>query len=88
MTCRTTGAGQWVEPRRRFRNRRLELSSFRHCEGAFSYAWIKTHILNISAFRNIRAPKLTGAPDLVLPPASAFFALGLFAWAKARKTAE
>ncbi len=49
---------------------------------AFSYAWIKAHVLDIWALGKVRLPELTGVPDLVWFGAVALFATGLFAWAE------
>lgn len=49
---------------------------------AFSYAWIKAHILDVWALGKVRLPELTGVPDLVWFGSVALFAIGLFAWAE------
>ncbi len=54
---------------------------------AFSYAWIKAHILDVWAFGKVRLPELTGVPDLAWFGVVALFAIGLFTWVERRSAA-
>ncbi len=54
---------------------------------AFSYAWIKAHILNVWAYGKIRLPELTGIPDLVWFTAVGVIAVALFVWVERRSVA-
>jgi len=47
---------------------------------AFSYAWIKAHILDVWAMGKVRLPELTGVPDLAWFALVAILAVALFAW--------
>jgi hypothetical protein len=51
---------------------------------AFSFSWIKAHILNVWALGKVRLPQLTGAPDLVWLLGLAVLALAFFFWLERR----
>ncbi|MGO8737290.1 YeeE/YedE thiosulfate transporter family protein [Rhodoblastus sp.] len=51
---------------------------------AFSFSWIKAHILNVWALGKVRLPELTGAPDLVWLLGLAAVSLAVFAWLERR----
>ena len=51
---------------------------------AFSYGWIKAHILNVWAYGKIRLPEITGVPDLVWFGAVGIIAVALFIWVERR----
>jgi hypothetical protein len=45
---------------------------------AFSFAWVRDHILNVWALGKIRLPDVTGIPDLAWFAALVVIALGVF----------
>jgi uncharacterized protein len=47
---------------------------------AFSFSWIKAHILNVWALGKVRLPELTGVPDIIWLAGVAAFSLALFVW--------
>jgi uncharacterized protein len=51
---------------------------------AFSFSWIKAHILNVWALGKVRLPQLTGAPDLYWLLGLAAASLALFVWVERR----
>ncbi len=51
---------------------------------AFSFSWIKAHILNVWALGKVRLPQLTGLPDLVWLLALAVLSLAFFVWLERR----
>ena len=51
---------------------------------AFSYSWIKAHILNVWALGKVRLPDLTGAPDLVWFAAVGILGAAAFVWVERR----
>lgn len=51
---------------------------------AFSFDWIKAHILSIAALGPVRLPEATGIPDLVWFALLIVLAVGLFRWAERR----
>ncbi|WP_298355789.1 YeeE/YedE thiosulfate transporter family protein [Rhodoblastus sp.] len=51
---------------------------------AFSFNWIKAHILNVWALGKVRLPQLTGVPDLVWLLGLAAASLAFFFWLERR----
>ena len=49
---------------------------------AFSFDWIKAHILSVAALGPLRLPEATGVSDFVWFAALILIALGLFVWAE------
>jgi len=49
---------------------------------AFSFDWIKAHILSVAALGPLRLPEATGVSDLVWFAGLILMALGLFVWAE------
>jgi len=47
---------------------------------AFSFSWIKSHILNVWALGKLRLPAMTGVPDVVWLVGLGILGLGFFAW--------
>lgn len=51
---------------------------------AFSFSWLKAHVLNVWALGKVRLPQLTGAPDLVWLLGLAVLGLAFFVWLERR----
>jgi uncharacterized protein len=51
---------------------------------AFSFGWIKAHILNVWALGKVRLPQLTGLPDLVWLLGLGVLSLAFFVWLERR----
>jgi uncharacterized protein len=51
---------------------------------AFSYGWIKAHILGVWALGKVRLPEATGVPDIIWFAAVGAIALAAFVWIERR----
>lgn len=51
---------------------------------AFSFGWIKAHVLNVWALGKVRLPQLTGVPDIVWLLGLAVVGLAFFVWLERR----
>ncbi|MCI4680700.1 YeeE/YedE family protein [Rhodoblastus acidophilus] len=51
---------------------------------AFSFSWIKTHILNVWAVGKVRLPELTGVPDIIWLAGLGAIAVAGFVWLERR----
>lgn len=51
---------------------------------AFSFGWIKAHVLNVWALGKVRLPQLTGVPDIVWLLGLTVVGLAFFVWLERR----